>query len=387
MDASALLSSALGIRLTLWLGKAVAVPAPIFVVEALSAAEVTLSDQGQDGFQLTFTVGRAGVGMLDNLLAASPLLLPFNRVILQIWFGVFPEILIDGIITRQDFHASGEPGTSLLTITGEDIRVLMDMDETAMSYPNQPPNVRIQTLLIKYSAYLGMPPMITPAVVPDTYLMTDRIPLQSCTDLEYINALAKKNNYVFFVEPQSPMVNLAFWGPDKSLPFPDQSALSVNMGPDSNVDSIQFSNDALSPRMVSGFIQDKALGVPMPVASLPIARPPLTPLPAVITQQPNVRRVLPKHSGSIDVMEAILQAQAVTNQHNDAVTATGELDAVRYGHVLKARRFVGVRGAGLLQDGKYYVKQVKHTIKHGEYKQSFILKRDGRGPILPGVIP
>ncbi|MDD5267114.1 MAG: hypothetical protein PHO08_08290 [Methylococcales bacterium] len=387
MDASSLLSSALGIRLTLWLGKVAAVPAPVFVVEALSEASVTLSDEGRDGFQLTFTVGRAGVGMLDNLLVASPLLIPSNRVILQIWFGVFPEILIDGIITQQEFHASGEPGGSTLTITGEDIRVLMDMDENAMPFPNMPPHVRIQLLLAKYFAYLATPPITMPALVPETYLMTDRIPVQSCTDFEYINNLAKKNNYVFYVEPQAPLVSLAYWGPDKSLPVPPQPALSVNMGPDSNVDSIHFSNDALSPRMVSGFIQDKMTGLPVPVASLPMARIPLTPLPAAITQQPFVRRVFPKHSSSIDPIEALLKAQAITNKANDAITATGELDAVRYGHVLKPRRFVGVRGAGLLQDGMYYVKQVKHSIKHGEYKQSFTLKRDGRGPLTPVVLP
>lgn len=386
MDASSLLSSALGIRLTLWLGNVVAFPAPVFVVEALSEASVTLSDKGRDGFQLTFTVGRVGVGVLDNLLVASPLLTPFNRVILQIWFGVFPEILIDGIITQQEFHATSEPGKSTLTITGEDIRVLMDMEENAMPYPNMPPNVRIQLMLTKYLAYLATPPMIMPALIPDTYLLTDRIPVQSCTDLEYIDNLAKKNDYAFYVEPLAPMVSLAYWGPDKSLPFPPQSALSVNMGPDTNVDSMHFSNDALSPRMVTGFIQDKLTGLPMPVVSLPMARTPLTPLPAVLTQQPHVRRIFPKHSASIDPIEAMLKAQAVTNEANDAITATGELDAVRYGHVLKARRFVWVRGAGLLQDGLYYVKQVKHTIKHGEYKQIFTLKRDGRGPISPVVM-
>ena len=50
-----MLSSVLGIRMTLWLGPSIAVPAPASIVEALSAVEVTLSDEGRDGFQLTFT--------------------------------------------------------------------------------------------------------------------------------------------------------------------------------------------------------------------------------------------------------------------------------------------------------------------------------------------
>ena len=50
---------------------------------------------------------------------------------------------------------------------------------------------------------------------------------------------------------------------------------------------------------------------------------------------------------------------------------------LRYGRVLKARQLVGVRGAGMAFDGLYYVKSVTHTIKRGEYKQSFTLTRNG----------
>jgi hypothetical protein len=45
--------------------------------------------------------------------------------------------------------------------------------------------------------------------------------------------------------------------------------------------------------------------------------------------------------------------------------------------VLKARKLVGVRGAGAAFDGLYYVKSVTHNIKRGEYKQSFTLSRNG----------
>jgi hypothetical protein len=36
-----------------------------------------------------------------------------------------------------------------------------------------------------------------------------------------------------------------------------------------------------------------------------------------------------------------------------------------------------VRGVGQAFDGLYYVKQVKHTIKRGSYKQNFTLARNG----------
>ena len=58
---------------------------------------------------------------------------------------------------------------------------------------------------------------------------------------------------------------------------------------------------------------------------------------------------------------------------------------LRYGRVLKARRLVGVRGAGTAFDGLYYVKSVTHSIKRGEYKQSFTLVRNGLISTLPAV--
>ena len=69
----------------------------------------------------------------------------------------------------------------------------------------------------------------------------------------------------------------------------------------------------------------------------------------------------------------------------DAVSANGTLDVLRYGGVLKARRLVGVRGAGQPFDGVYYVKSVVHNIKRGEYKQSFTLGRNGLISTVPGV--
>jgi hypothetical protein len=69
----------------------------------------------------------------------------------------------------------------------------------------------------------------------------------------------------------------------------------------------------------------------------------------------------------------------------DVVTATGSVDVLRYGSVLKARQLVGVRGAGSAFDGLYYVKTVTSNFKPGEFKQSFTLTRNGLISTLPRV--
>ena len=70
---------------------------------------------------------------------------------------------------------------------------------------------------------------------------------------------------------------------------------------------------------------------------------------------------------------------------SDAITGSGSLDVLRYGHVLRARMMVGVRGAGLTYDGLYYVNSVTNDIKRGQFKQSFNLSRDGLVSNTPAV--
>jgi hypothetical protein len=63
----------------------------------------------------------------------------------------------------------------------------------------------------------------------------------------------------------------------------------------------------------------------------------------------------------------------------DAVTATGTLSAVRYGALLRPRGIAELRGVGGAYSGDYYVQRVDHAIRRGEYKQHFILTREGTG--------
>jgi hypothetical protein len=76
------------LQLTVLIGPTVAVPAPPLVVDALSRVEVTQTDEGRSGFQLSFTAGRGGLlGLVDYPLMLLPLLKPFNRVILVLTFN------------------------------------------------------------------------------------------------------------------------------------------------------------------------------------------------------------------------------------------------------------------------------------------------------------
>jgi hypothetical protein len=376
----------LGIHLTLLIGPTVAVPAPPLLTEALQSAEVTHSDEGRSGFQLTFQSGRGGpLGVLDYPLLANPLLRPFNRVILIATFNATPRVLMDGIITNQQLSPGSEPGSSTLTVTGEDVSVMMDLEEKSAEHPAQDETIIANKLILMYAQY-GLIPLVIPPLVIDPPIPIERVPVQQATDLQFLKQLAERHGYVFYVTPgPAPFTNVAYWGPPKRLDLP-QRALSINMGAASNVTSISFGNNALAPTLVQGEVQDRTTNQSVPVRTFASTRPPLATQPAWLVNQPNVRTKQFRASG-LNVMQAFARAQGITDASADAVTADGELDALRYNGLLQARGIVGVRGAGYSYDGFYYVKRVTHSIRKGEYKQRFSLSRDGVGSISPVVVP
>jgi hypothetical protein len=86
-----------------------------------------------------------------------------------------------------------------------------------------------------------------------------------------------------------------------------------------------------------------------------------------------------------NTIKAALIALGKLMVSSEAITGSGELDVLRSGYVLKVRQRTAVRGAGAYYDGEYYVKSVTHTIKRGQYKQSFNLARGGVGSTVTTV--
>ena len=349
----------LGVRLQLLIGPTVPVPAPYPVMDALTDLEVTNKDQDFDGFKMSFSLGKDS--LLDYGLLLSGLLDPPSRVIVMVIIGVLPEVLIDGIITNHQVVPSNKPGESTLHVFGKDISLKLSLEEKNETYPNQPDSI-IATRLIASYATLGLVPQVTPTT--DVPIQIDRIPSQQGSDLDFIQELARRNGFVFYIEPTPvPGVNTAYWGVDNRLGLP-QSALTMNMGPDTNVDNpITFSFDALGPAEPQVTIIEPftKLAIPIPVPSglhPPLARQPASPL----------RKTLPRNTANLNPVQAALRALSSASQSADAVTGSGEVDAVRYGRALRSRRLVGVRGAGQSYDGDYYVQEVTHRIKRGEYK-------------------
>ncbi|MEH2090301.1 hypothetical protein [Nostoc sp.] len=375
------------IRIKLMIGRPlVPKPAPYEVVDALIDLEVTQQDRDRSAFQMTFSLSKELKKPSDYWLLQEGILNPPNRIIIQVIVNVKvgvnrslqQPILIDGIITNHQVVPSNKPGESKLIITGEDISVMLDLEDKNEIYPNVSDSTIVTKLLKAYSKY-GLKSDVT-----NTRYFTpkkeEQITTQQSTDLQFIQKLALRNSFVFEIKPdKTPGRNIAYWGEEKQKITPSQPALSMNMGAFTNVDSpINFNFNALEAIKPEASITDEKSG-----ASISI-RVPKSPGQALAKKPAkSLRTEVLRNTNKLEKILAEKQTESFASRSREiAVTATGEVDTVRYGYVLEVRQLVGVRGVGKSYGGYYYVKQVTHRIKRGEYKQSFTLIREGQGATI-----
>ncbi len=369
-----------GLHATLLVGPAVPVPVPRAIVDALQSFEVTSAAGTRSGFQLKFAVSNRSP--LHTLLVLAGGQVPWLRVLIVVTLNSLPLVMMDGLITQQQISGSNEPGMSVLTVTGEDLSVAMDQQEfNGLPYPAMPAEARVALVLAKYVMF-GLVPLVVPQLFSDVPIPVDKIPLHDGTDLAYIEKLAKDAGYVFYIEPGPlPGMNTAYWGPEIKLGLP-QPALNVGMDAHSNVDALSFTVEQAKAALPIVFIQNPItkFPIPLPIPSVSLLNPPLGALASIPKSV-----YLMKDTAKLSPLQALSKGLAAAAGSADTVTATGTVDVLRYGHVLKARQLVGVRGAGVAFDGLYYVKKVTSSFKPGEFKQSFTLTRNGLVSTLPMV--
>jgi hypothetical protein len=371
-----------GVYLTLLIGPVVLpVPAPLPLTEALQSVQVN-AGRDRTGFQLTFTLGK--LSPLQVMLATGLLDPIVTRVVIIATLRGIPNVLSDGVITQHQISPSNDPGQSTLTITGEDLSVLMDVVEFEIPYPAMPDTAKLNMIIAKYAMF-GIAPLVIPPIGDSPRSPTEGIDSQTGTDLSYIKGVASRCGYTFYIEPgPAPLTSIAYFGPDVRLPIP-QPALNVNLDWATNVESLSFTLDGLSKKITVITILDPITGkipIPIPLPNIDIFKPPLG-----ARLIPPAKIKFSNDLANLSPTEALKRAFGLLREGADSVSASGSLNVMRYGQILRARMLVGVRGAGLTYDGMYYVESVTHNLKHGEYKQNFTLSRDGVVSQTPLVMP
>lgn len=365
------------VRLQLFLGPAVPVPAPRFVLDALTGVKVECgAGDAQSGFELTFSIPKD-----SPVQAFFPVTVPVFRCVVAVTVRGVTEVLVDGVVTHQDMTAAGP--TAVLHVKGKDLTCVMDLVPfDGIPYPAMSPAVRVLTVLAKYAA-LGCAPLVIPSLLEDVPVPVDRVPTQQGTDYAYVRALAKEAGHVFYIDPGPvPGVSKAYWGPEIRLGVP-QPALNVGLdAAHDNVATLNFTLDKERKELPVVSVQEplsKAV-LPLPIPDVTPISPPLGLVPPI---PPKLHRMT--DTANLSPLAAVMKGIGYAAAHSDAVFGAGTLDVVKYGHVLRSRRLVGVRGAGTAFDGLYYVTRVTHDLRRGSYTQTFSLARGGVVTTVPAV--
>jgi hypothetical protein len=370
------------VRLQLFTGPAVPLPAPRVVLDALR--EVTIesgSGDTQSGFELVFDVPKKSP-LTTLFLLTGGASIPILRVVVAVTVGGTTEVLMDGVMTHHEIQTDGPSAT--LRVKGKDLTAVMDVIPLdGLPYPAMPPAVRVIIAIAKYAA-LGCLPLVIPSIVEDVPIPIERIPRHQGTDYAYVKALADEVGYVFYIDPGPvPGVSRAYWGPEIRVGVP-QHAINAGLdGTHDNAVSLQFSFDKEKKELPVVFVQEPYSKVPIPI---PI--PDLTPLnpPLGLVPPLPLRLKLLTDTAKLNPVAAVMKGIAYAGRHSDSVFATGQLDVARYGGVLRSRQLVGVRGAGDAFNGLYYVTKVTHRLARGSFTQSFGLARNALLSTVP-VVP
>lgn len=298
-------------------------------------------------------------------------LAPWNRITLLVLFPQQTETVFDGYIAQVGCRTSEQADTMTVHIAAVDASYHMNQEEKARIWRGQHFEDIARSIFTEYQfkpMVADPPPGATPP--PQT--------AQRGTDHAFLRELARRRGYEFYVLGGS-----AFFRPAQ-LDGAPQKLIAVNFGEQSNAMNMEFESDGTAATATSlawfDALEGKAQSAQANTSGLP---PQGTAQLAALrggVNMPQATRVARGH-GFHSGAQAADYATGMLRRHGWWVSARGRLNGLKYGAVLRTRRTVGVKGAGALYNGLYYVRQVQHHIGPRSYEMQFELVRNAQGEL------
>lgn len=294
----------------------------------------------------------------------------WKQVTITAGFESGTEELISGYITHVKPSFDPDPMQCTLEVWGMDGSVLMDRVDKLEDWPNKKDSDIAAEI---FSLYGFTPEVEDTEVIHDEAVSTV---IQRETDIQFLKRLAFRNGFECYVEG-----TIGFFRSAK-LDATPQPVLAVHFGDETNINRFSIEVNALAPANVAMFqvdrlnketldasaetSQQEALGAIGTSDLLPTGMEPgLVVIGQTVT------------TGSPE-MTAL--CQGLFHEGEWFVTGEGEIAANQYGHVLKPRSTVTIKGIGETYSGVYYITHVTHSFAADGYTQVFRVKRNGLMP-------
>jgi phage protein D len=294
----------------------------------------------------------------------------WKKVEITAGFESGAEELISGYITHVKPHFDPDPSQCTLEIWGMDGSVLMDREEKLKDWPNKKDSDIASEI---FSLYGFTPEVEDTEVIHDEAVSTI---IQRETDIQFLKRLALRNGFECYVEGttgyfRSPQVDAA-----------PQPVLAIHFGDETNVNGFSIEVNALNPVNVAMLQVDRLNKEILDATAESSRQTPLgsTDAAGLLTAGISPGKVYIGMNTATGNPEMTALCQGLFHQVEWFVTGEGEIAGNHYGHVLKPRGTVTIKGVGETYSGVYYVTHVTHTFTSEGYIQVFKVKRNGIMP-------
>lgn len=294
----------------------------------------------------------------------------WKEVAINAGFESAVDNLFRGYITHVKPHFDPDPAQATLEIWGMDKSVLMDREEKLKGWPNKKDSDIAAEIFTLYEFE---------AQVEDTTVVHDEAIstiIQRETDMQFLKRLALRNGLECYVEGETGYFQLP------NIDSPPQPVLTAHFGNETNLISFDVEVNALVPANVAMFQVDRLNKELLDETAETTEQTVLgeTDAAGLLATKVDPALVYIGRSAATGNPEMAAMCQGLYHRGEWFVTAEGEVAANQYGHVLKPRGTVTIKGVGETYSGVYYVTHVTHSFTSEGYTQSFKVKRNALLP-------
>jgi phage protein D len=325
---------------------------------------VELDDELAAQFRLRLALDREQDGawryLDDERLAA------WRQVTITAGFDDGADELIDGYMTHLRPAFDPDAMRCTLEMWGMDRSVLLDRQEKLKEWPNKKDSDIAAEI---FNTYALTPQTEDTEVIHDEAISTI---IQRESDMQFLRRLAARNGFECYVEGATGY----FRSPQ--LDGAPQPVLAVHFGDETNVDWLTFEVDGLVPANVAMQQIDRLTKEVRTITVTASQRPALgkTDATGLLVTGIDPGQIVVSQAVATGLPEMTALCQGLYHQAEWFLTGEGEIQGNKYGHLLKPRRTVTIKGVGEHYSGVYYVNHVTHAFSQTGYSQRFQVKRN-----------
>jgi len=294
----------------------------------------------------------------------------WKKVTIQAGFGDDLQDLFSGYIVQVRPEFPADVNACRLEVFGLDATVLLDREDKLKDWPDKKDSDIASEIFQSY----GLTPTVDETdITHDSDVSTI---LQRETDMQFLRRLALRNGFECYVDGDVGY----FRAPQ--LDTDAQPVLAAHFGDDTNLTSISFEVNALAPANVAMTQIDRSSKELLSVAAEGSDRQALGQVTAagLLSGGISAAQVFVARSVTTGADEMTALCQGLFDEGDWFVSGSGEVAGNAYGHVLKPRGTVTIKGVGEGYSGVYYVTHVTHSFSQQGYKQQFKVVRNGLKP-------